>query len=948
MTSTGSVQAGRDIQARDIITGLKIDNLTVVFNGLDDLARILAGAEARFRPTPAGAVEVVTGEQVQLTLPPALLEAFRQLPLAGDLTAAERHRAYAGWLVTRRPRQPVQRVAARDHYVPLSGHTSWDWQEDLLQPQLSYLRVVGQGPEQRLEREHLVDVAEAVARFPAFVLLGPPGSGKSTVLERLAYSTARDYLAGAEARLPLWLTLAGYRWPGHSPLEFVSERWARLAADDFVELARAGRLLLLVDGLNEMPRLSDPDQRAERAGEWQHFIEDFFAEDGPGGSQAVLASRDAADYEQRLGLPRVEIEALTPEQIEGFAQAYLAGQAATFLTDLARLELKAQAANPFSLFILTQLYEPAQGGLPPNKGLMLARYATGLLSVMYPRQDQALQGALQALAELGYALQASGEGTEVTAATLLGSLPAQVSLPRRRQPLSLDPNQVFERAWRAGLLSQVDEAQDTFKFSHQLLQEQFAARSLVARLPAGADLSQLWAGPRTPAEMPPPATGEWDPLPPPPATTWEQPTILAAGISERPDALVQAVLAVNPALAGRCLSEGAAPVGLETRRRVQQALLADLADRALHRRTRLQAGQVLGGLGDPRFEPVEVNGVSLIRPELLAIPGGTATLGSEETEAYDDEQPLHQVAVASFYLARTPVTNAEYACFITASGYNRVDYWTPAGWQWRQGQLAASGLVEELREWYDYLREHPEVIEQNLEQGAWAPDTSEAWRTLIRLAPEEARRRFEDLYPVQAHEQPHYWTDPAYNRPNQPVVGVTWYEAMAYCAWLHQQLAGSDWPVMIEGEVVALGALLAGGGWQVRLPGEAEWEWAAGGPNHKRYPWGQDFDPDRTNTLEGRVLGTSPVGAYPAGAAECRALDLSGNVWEWSHSLYRPYPYRAGDGREEPLAEGRRTLRGGSWNVTQGNARVAVRPHGLPDYFLGTNGFRVVVAPIFP
>jgi formylglycine-generating enzyme required for sulfatase activity len=134
----------------------------------------------------------------------------------------------------------------------------------------------------------------------------------------------------------------------------------------------------------------------------------------------------------------------------------------------------------------------------------------------------------------------------------------------------------------------------------------------------------------------------------------------------------------------------------------------------------------------------------------------------------------------------------------------------------------------------------------------------------------------------------------------------------------------------------------------VRLPGEAEWEWAAGGPGHTRYPWGRNFDPERANTLEGRVLAPSPVGVYPAGAAKCGALDLSGNVWEWCHSLYRPYPYRAGDGREEPLAEGRRTLRGGSWGIYLRNARVAVRDRTLPVNFGNRNGFRVVVAPIFP
>jgi len=169
------------------------------------------------------------------------------------------------------------------------------------------------------------------------------------------------------------------------------------------------------------------------------------------------------------------------------------------------------------------------------------------------------------------------------------------------------------------------------------------------------------------------------------------------------------------------------------------------------------------------------------------------------------------------------------------------------------------------------------------------------------------------------------------------VVGVTWYEAMAYCAWLTERIRESasrrigEWE---SGRVV------------VRLPAEAEWEWAAGGPRHTVYPWNGRFDPDRANTLEGRVLGTSPVGAYPHGAAACGALDMAGNVWEWTLSLYRDYPYRPDDGREDPLAEGRRVLRGGSWHDLQRYARVSYRLIDPPGYFSTYIGFRVVCSPV--
>jgi formylglycine-generating enzyme required for sulfatase activity len=819
-------------------------------------------------------------------------------------------------------------------------------------------------------------VAEAVKAHTAFVLLGPPGCGKSTVLRRLALDAARAVLAGHETRLPLRLNLAYYN-TADSPLEFVSRTWQNeRLPDDFVSLARAGQALLLADGLNEMERLSE-DKQARRAKAWRDFIAAFFG-DPANPSRVIIASRDQADYSDPLDLPRVEIEPLDDDQIEAFLQAYLAEQAGTALAALKRLDLLAHAQNPYQLSVLAALYARQGEALPTNRGMLFGEYARWLIEreeeVGHPRWIRP-EAQLLALAHLGYHLQAHSESTVLPADRLLALLPASVRLGRATVPIN--PEDQFDLACRAGILIPDPAATggDPHKFSHQLLQEQFAARHLLARWQAGDDEAALWRAPRTHAEMPTPQVGEshgeaahWDPLPPPSPTGWEQTTILAAGMTDRPDVFIRAVLAANPALAGRCLAEGGPEVSQETRVAVQQALLQDLSDPALHRRARIQAGRVLGNVGDPRLEPATINGVEVILPDLVEVPGGTATLGSAEAEAYEDEQPVHQVEVATFCLTPWPVTNAEYRCFMNAGGYDTEHYWTPAGWQWRQGQAETRGAVETIMDYYRALAENPGLIDQWFKEGRITRDWAESWRELIKFPEDQVREMATSQYGQRRTDQPYFWDDPAYNQANQPVVGVTWYEAMAYCAWLNEQLARGQgagdsgqiadgrWQMAAKrsGQPSAVGgqsevvAGLAAGTWQVRLPTEAEWEWAAGGPQHQRYPWGPDFDSDKANTLEGRILGTTPVGAYPAGVAQwCGALDLSGNVYEWTHSLYQPYPYRADDGREDDRAEGRRAVRGGSWSLNQGYVRVSSRNYDPPDDFDDNGGFRVSVAPVF-
>ncbi len=177
------------------------------------------------------------------------------------------------------------------------------------------------------------------------------------------------------------------------------------------------------------------------------------------------------------------------------------------------------------------------------------------------------------------------------------------------------------------------------------------------------------------------------------------------------------------------------------------------------------------------------------------------------------------------------------------------------------------------------------------------------------------------------------------------MVGICWYEAAAYCNWLTERLRGGSFPLRVwrGGRVETL--RLDSGAAVVRLPTEAEWEKAARGSGGRRWPWGEeDWDHERANVGESGLLRPTPVGMYPRGATPEGIHDLAGNVWEWTGSLYRPYPYRADDGREDAESEERRVVRGGSWNSDQRYARCASRNRSIPDYWLDRLGFRVVVS----
>ncbi|NTU83906.1 MAG: formylglycine-generating enzyme family protein, partial [Chloroflexales bacterium] len=222
---------------------------------------------------------------------------------------------------------------------------------------------------------------------------------------------------------------------------------------------------------------------------------------------------------------------------------------------------------------------------------------------------------------------------------------------------------------------------------------------------------------------------------------------------------------------------------------------------------RLRAAGLLGAVGDPRLLDPR-SGDSAIGAYWCRVEAGPLWHGDERR----DEARAHMLPYA-FWVGRYPVTNAEYRRFVEAGGYQRREWWSEHGWPYLQA----------------------------------------------------SENRFKSNGRQITH--PWYWADPEYNQPGQPVVGVSWWEAAAYCAWLTAQGRAAGW--LADTAVI-------------RLPTSLEWERAARGDDRRRYPWGDAAPNAERANYEDTALGRpSPAGCFPQGAAASGALDMAGNVMEW-------------------------------------------------------------------
>jgi len=291
-------------------------------------------------------------------------------------------------------------------------------------------------------------------------------------------------------------------------------------------------------------------------------------------------------------------------------------------------------------------------------------------------------------------------------------------------------------------------------------------------------------------------------------------------------------------------------------------------------------------------------------PGDVSIPGGTFSIGAtpDFPFVFDNEKWAHSVAVKPFRIARSPVTNGEFAEFVASGGYQTPEYWSSEGWRWLQ--TGGSPALENSfsRFWNKTLKESPsdlESKEQLKHPVYWRREPNGRWH----------QRVFDRYLPLNE---------------NLPVIHVSWYEADAYCKWANRRLPTEvEWEVAASAEPTADGHTLSG--------------------HRRHFPWGDDPPSTKRANLDWHGSGLAEVGAYAAGDSAFGCRQMIGNVWEWTADNFVPYPGFTVDPYKEyskPWFTTHKVLRGGCWATRSLLIRNTWRNFYTPDRRDVWAGFR--------
>lgn len=732
-----------------------------------------------------------------------------------------------------------------------------------------------------------VRVEEAMRDQPRVVVIGDPGSGKSTLLKHLALRLASE----PNAPLPILVPLNAYADAlsrGDRNLQsFLSEYFTGLAhgvaglAPLFDRALAQGQAVILLDGLDEVQA-----NRAHLVNKVQAFADDATArgheDDAPArGNKIVVTSRVVGYRESPLDPKTWSLYTLLDfddAAIEQFARKWcLAFEKSTrgdspesrAEAERERLSLidslrgnpgvKNLASNPLLLTILALIKR--QGVSLPNRRIELYDlYLKTLISAW--NKARALDKRPAGIA-LDYAQTIAV--LEPLALWLRTENPT-AGLVAERQMLNWLTDYFMSDEWgfkRGQAMERAGEfLQSVHKYSN-LLVERGRGQYGFMHLTFEEALAAMGLVERGQLDRARSIALIQEHLTDP---AWRETILLAIGVwgllyNQRLVAgeVVRAILKME------CRGEQAGQNIL-----LAGACLEDVSEAGLGRAAANEVINALLEAAHNRALPPTVQrnaGFILGRadwtpPDLdafIEIPAGEFLYG-EDKEKMRIEKP--------FAIAKYPVTNLQYRRFVDVGGYKNREFWSEEGWAGRTGE--------------------------------WDSKAENYW-----LAQRHTEKR----------NEPFFWHDAKWNNPLAPIVGVSWFEAEAFCNWYSKTL-----------------------GRVVRLPTEQEWERAARHTDGREYPWGDEFDRNKLNSLAfwdekqdfdraAVICSTTLVGQFPNGNSVGGICDMSGNVWEWTNSNYD---------------SDNKVLRGGSFNKGRSVVRCAARYWNAPNDFLTIFGFRVL------
>lgn len=779
------------------------------------------------------------------------------------------------------------RLKLLDLYVPLKARMELPegdtWKRDLSLA----------GREVTNEEQELVHFGEPVLllkvlqKHSGVIILGDPGAGKTTFVKYLALRLARGegQKIGLDDYLPILLPLAAYANALQAREirldDFIAEYFAGIGADLPIgamlsEALKAGRALILLDGLDEVRDLNLRNTVVER-------VVDFFAFHRREGNKFVLTSRVVGYRAVRPSaedLVECTVVDFEEDEIEEFIlhwttalerQAQGNTSIAQADAEVDRRELleaihqnpgvRQLASTPLLLTILALMKR--QGvSLPERRVQLYDQYVSTLLSTWNrarslsgraPGRDIDELQTIRILAPLALWMHEVSPGV---------GLVGREDMRRRLEELFMERGESSPHQAARQFLSDVrdhaalllERGPGEYGFIHLTFEEYLAAVALALKGQGNAapiietlsahvgeqawrEVTLLTIGYLGVRQQLPKVAGE----------------VVEALVNHQPGPPGEAVVLAGDAV----LDTWPGGVSIQSRDYVVQSLQVTMQDGEIRPELRRHASLLLGRLG---WRPSDLD-------RFAEIPAGEFQSGVKK-----DVKDIPYM----YFIGRYPVTNIQFARFVKEDGYQIQEYWSADGWEWRTGRYDSRTLEAMARDWL----EHRPQAKRNV---------------------------------------PYYWHSIELSNPIVPIVGVNWFEAEAYCTWLSKKIVAVP------------------DGYTIRLPHDDEWERASRGQDGREYPWGEGFDKSAANTWDsdstGSGLGgTTAVCTFPQGVSPEGALDMSGNVWEWTNSWYdedRKY----------------RIVRGGSWIGYQWFARSSFCNWSIPLMFNDDLGFRVVIAP---